>query len=52
MPRFWMFCCVKDGNAEMIVEVERKQMTNAPVWLDEYMDRIKDREKNSAEDRL
>lgn len=36
----------------MIVEVERKQMTNGPVGLDKYMDCIKAREKKSAGERL
>lgn len=33
MPGFWRVCCVKDGSAEIVVEVERKQMTNGTVWL-------------------
>lgn len=49
---FQRFCCEKDGSAEMIVEVERKQMTNRAVWLDKSMDCIKDREKKSTEKRL
>lgn len=52
MPGFRRFCCVKNGSAEMIVEVERKQMTNGAAWLDKYMDCIKDREKKSAGERL
>lgn len=52
MPGFWRFCCAKDGSAEMIVEMERKQMTNGPVVLDKYIDCIKDKDKRSAEERL
>lgn len=52
MPGFRRFCSEKDGSTEMIVEVERKQMTNRAVWLDKSMDYIKDREKKSTEKRL